>query len=159
MQNPLFVFGTLMDDEVLAAVSGMSLSDLQLNPAVATGFMRRLVLGESFPVLVPTADEKVSGLLIEGLSQEALDRCSFFEGDEYRLQDLQVERLPDSHSHLISGVVDAVYFADTDIYELDAKDWSIERWRIDDKPDFIPRLNHYMSFFGKLSTTEADKHW
>lgn len=157
---PLFVFGTLMDKDVLKWVCGMDLSELELQPAVANGFKRRQVKGECFPVLVPSALGKVSGLLIGGLTPLALQRAQFFEGDEYQLQGIVVEGMPDSHSSLlIPGDINAQYFADHQIYDIEDHDWSVHTWREQEKQDFMSRLTHYMTYFGSLSAAEADQYW
>ena len=157
---PLFVFGTLMDEDVLKWVSGMDLSELELQPAVANGFKRRQVKGECFPVLVPSAQAKVSGLLIGGLTPLALQRTQFFEGDEYYLEGIVVAGMPDSHSSLLTpGDINAQYFADHQVYDIENRDWSVHTWREQEKRDFMPRLTHYMTFFGSLSAAEADQYW
>ena len=158
--RPLFVFGTLMDADVLQLVCGMNLSELTLQPAVANGFKRRTVLGESFPVLVDAKGESVSGVLVCGLSQRALQRAQFFEGEEYVLKPIHVEGSPESHSSQQRvGELEAVFFADNAVYACEDKDWSIQHWQGQDKAEFLPRLACYMSLFGSMSAAEADQHW
>lgn len=157
---PLFVFGTLMDEDVLRWVTGMSLSELELQPAVVKGFQRRQVKGECFPLLVPSEQGKVSGLLISGLTQLALQRAQFFEGEQYQLTHIIAEGMPDSHSRILKeGELSAQYFADTQMYDIEDCDWSIQSWRDSEKHDFLSRLSNYMNYFGLLSAAEADKHW
>lgn len=149
-----------MDSDVLRLVSGMELSELTLRPAAASGFKRRLVQGESFPVLVAATEDSVSGVLVYGLNDKALRRAQFFEGEEYVLKQIQVESLPESHASLSGpGVIDAVFFADNAVYNVEDKDWSIQGWQALYKEDFLPRLTHYMAFFGSLNAAEADQHW
>lgn len=149
-----------MDPDVLSAVTGQAVSELQLQPAVVSGYQRRLVVGESFPVLVKSAQSKVSGLLIWGLKDIALQRAQFFEGEEYVLQPIQAEGLPESHSTLLMhGVCDALFFADNQRYEIDEADWSLQAWQAAEKSEFLARLNHYMHHFGQMSAAEADQHW
>jgi len=157
--RPLFVFGTLMDRDVLVSVTGMPLSELEIHAGMVNGFKRRMVRGETFPVLVPDAKESVSGLLIYGLSDIAVQRAKFFEGDEYTLKAVRAVGLPDSHTTLKAGAVDTAYFADNQVYEIEPRDWSIEHWQALDKTEFLYRLANYMQHFGSLSATEADKHW
>lgn len=51
--DPLFVFGTLMDEDVLRCVSDMDVCELIRQPAVVKGVKRRPVKSENFPVLLP----------------------------------------------------------------------------------------------------------
>jgi len=157
--RPLFAFGTLMDSDVMQMVFDVPLSSVQLNAAVLTGYTRRLVRGESFPVLVPTANGKVSGVLIYGLNENHYQRAQFYEGDEYTLCPISVRSLPNSHASMQAGEIDAAFFADNHIYSLAAQDWSIEHWRQYDKAKMLPRLKRYMNYYGEISATEADKHW
>ncbi len=149
-----------MDEDVLQSVSGMAISELQLQPAVVNGFQRRQVKGESFPVLMPSEQGKVSGVLIRGLTSLALQRIQFFEGEEYQLQSISAEGMPDSHSRILKeGICSANYFADAQVYEIEDTDWSVQTWREHDKPNFMPQLMHYMTFFGALDASEANVHW
>lgn len=158
--KPLFVFGTLMDTDVLQLVSGMELSALTRQPALARGFKRRRVQSESFPILIASNADSVSGLLVYGLNAMALQRTQFFEGDEYTLQPIQVDSLPGSHASMAgTGVIEAVFFADNLVYQFDDHDWSIEHWQAQYKEVFLSRIAHYMGFFGSLGIADADQHW
>jgi len=149
-----------MDADVLQLVSGMDISELSLQPAVVHGFNRRLVQGESFPVLVTASESSVSGLLVWGLSDTAMRRTQFFEGEEYILNQIQVYGLPGSHASMSSSeLIDAVFFADNGVFILDDKDWSFHAWRVRYKDEFIQRLTSYMGLFGSLNTTDADQYW
>ncbi len=158
--NPLFVFGTLMDPDVLATVCIGSASEVSTQPALIQGFTRRLVVNESFPVLVPAANESVLGLLIHGLGDEDLQRAQFFEGEEYELTSISVEALPDSHATAFAiGACDAYYFASTGHYQVEAEHWHLPAWQQQHKRDFLPRLHRYMQCYGHMSMAEADAHW
>ena len=149
-----------MDVDVLQIVSGMAVSDLTLQPAVVNGFKRRLVRGESFPMLVAAPEDSVNGVLVHGLTDEALQRAQFFEGEEYALKQICVSGLPESHTSIpCVGETEAVYFADNAVYQLQDEDWSIRHWQADKKTEFLLRLARYMEFFGELTAAEADQHW
>lgn len=145
---------------MLQWVTGMSLSELELQPAVVKRFQRRQVKTECFPVLVPSERGRVSGLLVSGLTQLALQRAQFFEGEEYQLTGIIAEGMPDSHSRILKeGELSAQYFADNQVYDIEDFDWSIQSWRDHEKQEFMSRLSSYMNYFGSLSAAEADKHW
>lgn len=149
-----------MDPDVLATVCSESASKITAQPALIQGFTRRVVVNESFPVLVPSANESVLGLLIHGLGGEDLQRAQFFEGEEYELTSVSVEALPDSHATAFAiGPCDAHYFASTGHYQVEPEDWHLPTWQQQHKRDFLPRLQRYMQCYGHMSKAEADAHW
>lgn len=149
-----------MDPDVLELVSAQALSALVCQPAVVNDHQRRIVLGETFPVLVKAPGESVIGLLVRGLTDEALKRAQFFEGEEYVLKPITVMTMPDSHAPALdSKVCEAVFFADNQVYQVQEENWRLQTWQCQAKAEFMPRLRHYMSYFGKLSAAEADVYW
>jgi gamma-glutamylcyclotransferase (GGCT)/AIG2-like uncharacterized protein YtfP len=158
--TPLFVYGTLMDPDVLNTVCIGAAAEITTQPAIVKGFKRRLVVNQSFPVLVSAADESVLGLLIHGLSKENVHRAQFFEGEQYELAAMTVEALPDSHATgYATGPCNAQYFASTGHYQVQADDWHLPTWQQQHKRDFLPRLHRYMQCYGHMSMAEADAHW
>lgn len=77
----LFAYGTLMFDEVMAAVTGEAGSSLD---AVLHGFERRLLRGAVYPGVAPRPGARVSGRAWTGLGEAALARLDRFEGPMYR---------------------------------------------------------------------------
>ncbi|MEM7257647.1 MAG: gamma-glutamylcyclotransferase family protein [Pseudomonadota bacterium] len=150
--DSLFVFGSLMDPDVLALVSGMALSDLTLATASVQGYRQGEVEEESYPVLVACESAQTSGLLIKGLSDTALARILFFEGEEYRLQ--KIEATLDN-----GEAVAAFYFCDTGAYTVRDAMWDFDQWQQIHKPSFIEASRQYMALFGSMSAAEADAHW
>ncbi len=78
--NSLFTYGTLMDSDVFALVTGVS---RQGNNAMLPGYRRYTVIGESYPAIVPSENETVDGVLYDDLSDESIKKLDQFEGDEY----------------------------------------------------------------------------
>jgi gamma-glutamylcyclotransferase (GGCT)/AIG2-like uncharacterized protein YtfP len=77
----LFVYGTLMADEVLVALLGRAPARRQ---ARIHGFVRGCVRGEAFPaVLRAGAEQSVDGLLIENLLPRELEALDFYEDEGY----------------------------------------------------------------------------
>lgn len=96
----LFVYGTLMWPEVMAAVTGRSIEG---RSAVLNGVRRVRVRGEVYPALIP-GDDTVEGVLFENLTELDLAALDCFEGAEY-------ERLPVTVCCGTFAVEAAAYFA------------------------------------------------
>lgn len=99
---PLFVFGSLMDADILARVLGPDRAAAVIRqPAWLSGYRRHCARDDVFPILVPdphavTADAAtrhppVPGFLLLGLTAEDLDRIEYYEGAGYALRPLTVE--------------------------------------------------------------------
>ncbi len=150
--SPLFSFGTLMDADLLTLVSGQSSAELSLESAQLAGFAQRQVEGDDFPVLVADTNAQTDGTVISGLTSLALQRILFFEGEEYALSPITVT--------LSQGREQScVYFKDTAIYQVKDTVWDFQQWVLHEKADFLRRTDRYMTYFGKLTTAEADKYW
>ena len=150
--TPLFCFGTLMDEDILICVSNLDPQSLTIEPATIVGYSQRNVIDEDFPVLVPNPSEKTPGMLISGLNQKALDRVLFYEGDEYYLAEVTAVVSDDTQKP-------ASVFHSTGIYETGSDVWDFDRWRRNEKTDFLPRVKRYMQLYGKMTATEADQFW
>ena len=126
-----------MDAELLELVCQHSIDSLVLEPARVVDHARRWVIDDHYPVLVPEKGCDTQGLIIRGLSEEALDRIVFFEGEEFVLQSIQVLRENDQ--------TEAVnYFADNNRKEISDTDWSMGEWQRTTKSDTMPRVKRYM---------------
>lgn len=80
---PLFVYGTLRDPDILAAVLGHPLPAAQVTPAKASGYRVIAYPGRTYPALAASTSDTASGLLLRGLSPLDLARLDAFEGVEY----------------------------------------------------------------------------
>ncbi len=149
--DSLFVFGSLMDSAVLELVCGMSLSDLEIAPATVRGYRQCEVVEESYPVLVGCEASCTTGLLVQRLTINALQRILFFEGEEYSLQPIDA----------VTGheVKHAFYFRDTGTYTVRDSMWDFDQWSRLHKTSFIEASRDYMALFGKMSVAEADAYW
>jgi len=150
--KPLFSFGTLMDATVLSLVAGQPASALRIEPASLPGYTQKLVVAEAFPVVEPDRNGSVPGVAISGLSDTALQRIVFYEGEEYRLKEVEIE-WPDR------SIANAVFFEDTGVYETADKPWDFYSWQRDEKADFLLRAEKYMQLYGTMSAAEADQYW
>ena len=80
----LFVYGTLMADEVLLALLART---PKRQPATLRGYVRGTVKGEAFPAILPSPEarlgHKVEGLLLQDLTARELRVLDFYEDDGY----------------------------------------------------------------------------
>ena len=150
--HDIFSFGTLMDADLLAAVTGADNKTLKREPAVVRDSAALWVVDDHYPVLVPRPGASTEGMIIRGLSSEALDRIIFFEGGEFNVEQLQV-----INAH---GEPERVsYFADADTKPVSEHIWTLEQWQHATKADTMVRVKRYMQCFGKMSIDEADAFW
>lgn len=126
MTLPLFVYGTLRDPELLAAVLGRTLPPQAVHAARAPGFRAVRYPGRIYPALLPAPGAAASGLLLLGLTPFEFDLRDAFEGDEYRRAPIAVmleEELHEADAYLPAVAIPAA-----------APDWSLERWQVEHKP-------------------------
>lgn len=148
----LFTFGTLMDTELLELVCEQAVHTLVLQPAHVADHGRRWVIDDHYPVLVPESGSRTQGVIIRGLSEAAMDRIVFFEGEEFSLREISV--VSDSGES-----ENVLYFADNHRKRISDSDWSLSDWQRSTKPDTMPRVQRYMQCYGKMSAADADAYW
>lgn len=76
----VFVYGTLMDDEIGGR---MGLGRYGKVQAALHGFRRKMVRGEVYPGLIEDKDGAVAGLLYLDVADDDVNRLDCFEGEEY----------------------------------------------------------------------------
>lgn len=150
--NALFVFGSLMDSDVLRIVAGVAPEQLKIRQAIAPGFRQQEVVEECYPVLVEDSDSTAFGLIIDSLTAQAMARIHFFEGDEYTLENIEI-RTTDSET------VAARFFSHTGAYSVKDSTWDFQKWLVEQKHEFVERTQDYMKLFGTMNATEADNYW
>ena len=84
MTNCVFVYGSLLDDAVVAEVIGRT---VPTRPAVLEGYERVQIAGFPYPFVRPCPGQRVSGRLLLDLTAEDLRRL-----DEYEDVDLGLYR-------------------------------------------------------------------
>lgn len=128
MQHPLFVYGTLRDDDVIQAVLGRPLAELSPTRAHLPGYTALRVAGQVYPGL-RTSSETASGLLLHGLTAADLNRLDAFEGEAYERVAVTVSADGASHA--------AFVYLPRAFVELTKDVWSLEDWRRSGKADFL----------------------
>lgn len=86
----LFVYGTLQDPDVLAAVLGRPVDVAVLPVAAAPGYRAIAYPGRVYPALVADPTGAAPGRLLAGLDRLDFDILDAFEGDEYRRTSITV---------------------------------------------------------------------
>jgi len=151
-QTPLFLYGTMLDMEILELVLGRSVSANELMAARLEGFRRVKVPDESYPVLAAANGSEIVGAVISKLSESDWDRIIFFENVEYEHRECVVEL--DDSTELI-----AVLYSDGVMIPGADDEWTLEWWQEVHKPHLMPAVREYMALFGKATMDEADAVW
>jgi len=76
----LFTYGSLMCEEIMAAVAG---AHLRSTPALLPGYRRFLVRDEQYPGVVAATGGTVAGRVYHGITGESWARLDRFEGEMY----------------------------------------------------------------------------
>ena len=146
-----FFYGTLRSLPVLEAVIGRSSSDLIFQDAFVTHSELRIVINESFPVIIFDPQYKgVKGTLVTGLNNEDISRILFFEDVEFTPQKL-VARAD-------GRKVEAKYFSQKCV-KPSGESWSFEKWKNTDEELSILTAELWMNLYGKYTAEEADQYW
>ena len=87
MSKRLFVYGSLLNDEVTDALLGAPLSR---QPATLHGYQRVVVKGESYPGIFVDESACVEGQVITGLTAEQWQQLDTFEGEYYARETVTV---------------------------------------------------------------------
>ncbi len=125
----LFVYGTLQDADVLAAVLGRPVDIAALRPASAPDFKAVAYPGRVYPALVPCPGTTAPGLLIGGLDPLDLAVLDAFEGEEYRRTTITIvldENAVQAQAYLPVIAIPAI-----------APAWSLYHWSTAHKPQVI----------------------
>ncbi len=149
---PLFVYGSMRDEDVRALVLGRATPAVHVEAASMPGVTAVRVPGESYPYLISSEGARLPGELIHGLDEGCLDRILFFEGDEYGFVESVVERA--------SGEwVSAMHFGGVAVPEAPAVPWSLEEWQTQEKPRFLSMAREYMMLWGRATQAQAEALW
>ena len=147
----LFVFGTLLDEDVLRIVLGRKLPLDCRRIARLSGYERQMLHDETYPVLVPAPGREVAGKVLT-LSGRDMHRVMFFEADEYVLEAAQVF---DANGCPLKVVLCAERAKRTG----PRYPWSLQRWQREHKATFLEQAASYMGLLGTMDTAQANGLW
>lgn len=125
---PLFVYGTLRDPDLLAAVLGRPLRAASLHPARAPGYKSVHYPNRIYPALVRSPGAAAEGLLITGLTPFERDLLDAFEGEEYRRGPVATMLADEPELHEADAYLPVI------AVPTDAHEWSLSRWQAEHKP-------------------------
>lgn len=117
----LFVYGTLMDQEIMFRVAG---GGFGFKSAVLNDYVRRTVRGEVYPGIVARKGESVQGVVYFGLTAAAVDRLDRFEGNLYRRSGVVVNA---GHGAAIEA--QAYIIENRFVYRLSESEWHFEAFQ------------------------------
>lgn len=83
----LFVYGSLLFPELTEKLTGKTFKSVV---AVLSGFKRFALKGCDYPAIIPKNSSDVEGLLLLNVDEESMKILTFFEGGEYKKQDVVV---------------------------------------------------------------------
>lgn len=136
MTQDLFVYGTLMNNEVLEPLLGCI---PQKEAAELAGFECVAVKGAQYPGLKEKKGQRVMGQLLQGLTPGQLEVLDSYEGDEYRR--IKIEVSIQDQNKTQATLPCHTYLFKTELHHLlSEQPWSNEAFRQQHMDDFIKRL-------------------
>lgn len=135
----LFLFGTLMDLDVMARVLDRAFHAEELVPARLDGWRRVRALNATYPLLLPDPETAVDGVLFARPSPRDLVRIRHFESEEYEPRAVTV-RMQDGRA-----VAAAVFLALDGVFATDGEPWCLDAWRRHHKAEFLIRCDVWMA--------------
>jgi hypothetical protein len=129
MNRPLFVYGTLCDADLVAAVLGHPLDRRNIAPAVAPGYRISFYPARIYPALLRAPGGAAEGQLLLGLTSFDLAVLDAYEGAEY--QRGIVPAIVDEELHEADAYLPAAPVAP------DAEPWSLAAWQANHKADAL----------------------
>lgn len=124
---PLFVYGTLRDPDLVAAVLGRPLRADSVHAARAPGWRAVHYPGRSYPALVRAPGVAAEGLLLTRLTAFERDLLDAYEGDEYRRGPVATMLADEPELHEADAYLPALAIP------TDAHEWSLSRWQLEHK--------------------------
>ncbi len=89
MATDLFVYGSLLFEDVFRAVTGRGAAH---EPAVLVGYARYRIRDATYPAIVPEPGESTEGVVYRALDHRAISALDRFEGDMYTRERVEVRR-------------------------------------------------------------------
>ena len=152
MNRPLFVYGSMRDEDVRALVLGRDRPEVRSEAAWMPDAAVALVPGESYPYLVSVEGARAPGEVLYGLDEACLDRIHFFENDEYAIAECEVEGTDGDR-------IVAMHFGGVAIPQAPIVPWSLAQWQATEKTQFLTMTREYMAMWRHATPDEAEALW
>ncbi|HYM32036.1 MAG TPA: gamma-glutamylcyclotransferase family protein [Candidatus Cybelea sp.] len=136
----IFVYGTLLDPDVLRAVLGRRVPAAQRSKATLAGVRRVRAVGHRYPILVRARGQAVSGMVLDGLDAADAARLRHYENDGYALVRRRVE-LGDGSMISAHVFVPVRRLAGTN------EDWNLATWQGRGKRTALAAIRAHMRAF------------
>lgn len=151
MTQPLFVFGTLLDPDLVSVVIGSDISGFRTEPARVHGQKAVRAAHAAYPILVEHPEAVTHGLLIHGLTDEQVERIAFYETHEYELSGIHVHRAEEPVHARAFFSIDAV---------IPSEDlWRLAEWQRQHKKLALVEAELALGHFGTLDLAQISAHW
>ncbi len=133
--DKLFVYGTLLNQEILQTLLGYV---PEMSSASIDGFQRHAVRDDVYPAVRPDANHTVEGMILYGLSSRDFEMLDHFEGESYD----RVPVIAQQRSESCMGDVECyLYVIQAHFYEwLEPRDWCNETFRRETLDDYLMML-------------------
>ncbi|XP_022976254.1 AIG2-like protein D [Cucurbita maxima] len=132
----VFVYGTLMADEVLRILLKR---DSQSSAAVLNGYQRLSIKGRVYPAIIPVNSKKVSGKILSGITASEMDILDAYEDVEYKRSTVEVS-LMDSFEKLVVYAYVWCNEKDPDLYG----HWDFEEWKREHLDAYVEMVNDFI---------------
>lgn len=160
--EPLFVFGTLLDAEVLGEVLGESraageaklqgrTSPVRTRSAHLAGYSAVVLTGQHYPVLRQSPGDRVPGQLLDGLTREHWRRLVWFEGSQYDVDHCRID--------VGTTTIDARVFASENRTLTTDAPWRLDHWQKTHKADYLVRARLWMRQLDAVDSLPDDVVW
>lgn len=149
--SALFVFGTLLDEDVLRIVLGRELPSSYRCCASLADHCRLKQHDDTYPIVERFAGGSVCGQLLM-LNTQDLARVRFFEAEEYELESTQVLAAT-------GETVDAMFCAERATWPGPRSPWSLRQWQHEHKGAFVEHASAYMALYGTVAAARANAVW
>lgn len=133
----VFLYGTLLDREVLCRLLGRELREDELEPARLAGFRRMMARAGCWPVLVPDPEGVVEGLLFARPSPEDLRRIAHYE-DDYRPERMEVVT---AAGRRVSA---CVWLASLERLPPSEQPWDLALWATQHKRELLQQIDRWL---------------
>ncbi|AUZ85825.1 gamma-glutamylcyclotransferase family protein [Methylophaga nitratireducenticrescens] len=121
----LFVYGTLMDPEIMRKVSGQKHTS---KVATLDGFMRKKIKDEVFPAMIPQQGSRVAGLVYFNVPTESQRRLDQFEGAIYQKEEVLIFDDKNQPLRAQTYVLSEKY-----LNLLSEQDWDFDEFKLNNK--------------------------
>lgn len=156
--EPLFVFGTLRDADVLGEVLSIASATIrngtapvQMRTAMLFGHTACVLTGQNYPILRKEPDSELPGALVEGLTAEHWRRLVWFEGSCYDLACCRVS--------INEQRIDARVFTSENHDLTTGSRWRLNLWQQAHKDDYLVRARLWMRQLDAASPLSDDVVW